>query len=486
MSLLNEVLLGSQRPQILHLPPDVHSLAAAAEVIELADAYGVADGWPLDESQKFTIRAACGLRADGTWAASTVADFEPRQNGKNDALAAREIAGLILWGEQLIIHTAHEFPTANEAFLRIVAVFEAWDDLRSKVARIRYANGEQGIELLSGQRLKYRARTGGSGRGFAKADLVVYDEAQHLQSEHVAASGPTKLANKNSQAWYVGSGGLTTSVNAWALRKRALSGKGGRLAYVEHTAEDVTLDASGKVLSVRPDVLDRDGWALANAAYGYRITDEKMFDVLGELGPDLFARECLCIWDPLPDMGSGGPIDLVRWAELIDEKSATTSAWSVAVDVSPDTRWASVCAAGRRSDGQIHVELLARRPGTEWVLGFARENLGAAGSFRIATSGPGGFLIPLFEEAGIPVESVSAGDVTAACSRLISAVAEGTIHHRGGNELPAALSNATISQRGDAQSWSRVKSSGDISALVAATIAVGGVAEAAKAATGAW
>jgi hypothetical protein len=37
------------------------------------------------------------------------------------------------------------------------------------------------------------------------------------------------------------------------------------------------------------------------------------------------------------------------------------------------------------------------------------------------------------------------------------------------------LSNATIANRGDAQAWSRVKSSGDISALVAATIAVGGV-----------
>ena len=479
MSLLNEVLLGEQVPQIVHLPPDVHSLDAATEVIELADAYGVADGWPLDESQKFTIRAACGLRADGSWAASTVADFEPRQNGKNDALAAREIAGLILWDEQLIIHTAHEFPTANEAFLRIVSVFENWDALRSKVARIRYANGEQGIELLTGQRLKYRARTGGSGRGFAKADLVVYDEAQHLQSEHVAASGPTKLANRNSQAWYLGSGGLSTSVNAWALRKRALSGNGGRLAYVEHTAEEVSLDASGKVKSTRPDVYDRSGWARANAAYGYRITEEKMFDVLGELGPDLFARECECIWDPLPDMGSGGPIDMARWAELFDPDSAPVGSWSVAIDVGPDLRWSSVVAAGRRSDSKLHVEVLARRPGTDWVLEFARLNLGEAKAFRIASTGPGGFLIPLFAEAGIPVEAVSAGDVTAACSMLIGAVAEGTIRHRGGNELPAAISNATIGLRGDSQAWSRVKSSGDISALVAATIAVGGVPESA-------
>ena len=124
--------LGVQKPQIVHLPPDVVSLAAAEEAIELADRYGLADGFPLDESQKFTLRAALGEREDGSWAAATVGDFEPRQNGKNDTCAARELAGLILFGERLLIHTAHEFPTANEAFLRLVSVFENWDDLRRR------------------------------------------------------------------------------------------------------------------------------------------------------------------------------------------------------------------------------------------------------------------------------------------------------------------------------------------------------------------
>ena len=141
---------GVQTPQIVHLPPNVVSHEAAQEAIELAEAYGVAGGFPLDESQQFTLRAALGERADGSWAASTVADFEPRQNGKNDTINARELAGLILFGERLIIHTAHEFSTANESFLRLVTVFENHDDLRSKVNKVRYANGEQGIELIGG------------------------------------------------------------------------------------------------------------------------------------------------------------------------------------------------------------------------------------------------------------------------------------------------------------------------------------------------
>ena len=128
------VRLGAQEPVILHQPPDVVSLAAAEEAIELADAYGICDGYPLVESQKITLRAALGERADGSWAAAKVGDFGPRQGtGKSDKIAARELAGLILFKEKLIIHTAHEFATANESFLRLVSIFENYDDLRKRV-----------------------------------------------------------------------------------------------------------------------------------------------------------------------------------------------------------------------------------------------------------------------------------------------------------------------------------------------------------------
>jgi len=81
----------------------------------------------------------------------------------------------------------------------------------------------------------------------------------------------------------------------------------------------------------------------------------------------------------------------------------------------------------------------------------------------------------LLEEQGVWTIDVPAGDVTKATQRLIASVDDGTIHHLGSNEIAAALSNATLKASGDSQVWSRVKSSGDISALVAATVAVGGV-----------
>lgn len=455
-------------PQIVHLPPAVVSLAAAEEAIELADSYGICGGFPLDESQKFTLRAGLGERADGSWAASTVADFEPRQNGKNDTCAARELSGLILFGERLQIHTAHEFATANESFLRLVAVFENWDDLRQRVARIRYANGEQGIELLSGQRLKYRARTGGSGRGFAKADLVVYDEAQHLQAEHIAASGPARLANPNSQSWYMGSGGLTSSANAWRMRRRALAGEGGRFAYVEHTAERVSL-VNGRVVTEKPDVFDREAWARANPAYGRRISDESMLSLYDELGSELFPRECLCIWDPEP-APSGAVIGADLWAACEDATSRIVGPVCFGFDVSPDRSWSSICSAGLRVDGLPHVEVVDHRRGTGW-LPDRLDELVKRWQPPLLVADPAGPAGGVLSSVKHEVQLVGTREATQACGLFYDDVTEGRLRHLGQPELSMAVADADKRPVGDSWLWSRRNSVGVIAPLVAATLA---------------
>jgi hypothetical protein len=470
--------LGVQVPQIQHLPPDVHSLDAATEAIELANAYGVCSGGPLSEAQQFTLRAALGERRDGTWAAATVADFKGRQGGgKSDTIAARELAGLVLFDEQLIIHTAHEFPTANESFLRLVAVFEAWDDLRKRVSRIRYANGEQGIEFLSGQRLKYRARTGGSGRGFAKADLVVYDEAQHLMQEHIAASGPARLASKNSQSWYAGSGGFTTSKQAWRLRRRALSGAGGRLAYTENTAEVVSL-VDGRVVSVAPDPFDHDAWAQANPGLNRWVSEEALADLFQELGPELFARECLCVWESEPGEGDS-VVDAATWNDLADADSKIESHRMWSLSVAPDRKWSSFGIAGRTADGLLHVETLkdGRRKGTSWVLEFAADAYSRRRiPLRIHKSGPEGSFIAPLRERGVEVVEVSSADVAQATGQFIDAANGGALRHLGQGSLDVALRGAVLRQGTDgAVLWSQRNSQVEITALMACTVAAGGV-----------
>lgn len=435
MTSLLDVRLGSQKPTILHQPPDVVSLAAAEEAIELANAYGVCDGNPLSESQELTIRNAGGERADGSWAATRVADFGPRQGtGKNDKIAAWELAHLLLFGTELIIHTAHEFPTANESFLRLVAVFDAWDELRKKVLRIRYANGEQGIELRSGQRLKYRARTGGSGRGFAKAGLLIYDEAQHLGREHVAASGPAKLANPNSQTWYAGSGGLSTSAVAWDVRRAALSGAGGRLAYTEMTAEQVRL-VDGRVYSTTPDPTDREVWYQCIPGLGRWVTEEAVEALYDELGPELFAREIECVWDPEPStVVADAKLNPAKWESTRIDRAPHLEPGEVVMAYAVHDGWASVSIQSG-SLAMSYGECIQHRAGAGWLPAYLVDRAKKWNPPAIGLDGGNGEAVAMlgeireaFEAEGLDPDMVkpqTSAQYRAACGAACQAVEDG-------------------------------------------------------------
>jgi hypothetical protein len=458
--------LGVQAPTILHEPPDVHSLAAAHDAIELADAYGICDGSPLAESQKITLRGALAERADGSWAATRVGDFGPRQGtGKNDKIAARELAGLILFGEELIIHTAHEFPTANESFLRLLSVFENYDDLRAKVKRPYYGNGTQSIVMLSGQRILYKARTGGAARGFTKAALVVYDEAQHLHPEHLSSSAPAKLANPNSQSWFAGSGGLSTSSKAWEMRRAAILGTGGRLAYTEATAETVEV-IDGEIVTSRPDPLDLDAWYRSMPGLGRWVSEESMRALYDELGPDLFAREGLCVWDPEPDAGES-IIPVGLWSDCGKSEAAPKGRVVYSVDVSPDGASGSIAA----SDG-VRVLVTDNHPGTAWIVGSLLELTAAnPGKLFLDPKGPAGALLADLATAGLKVEEVSPGEHSQACGGLLAAVISGELVHERQPVLDLAVKGATRRPYGDAWAWNRRSATVDISPLVAVTLA---------------
>jgi len=103
---LPSVLRGAGRPRVCNYP--VYASSAGGEAVELAASAGlVLDPWQAD-----ILTAALGERADGSWSAFEVAVIVSRQNGKGAVLEARALAGLLLFGEQLVMWTAHELKTA--------------------------------------------------------------------------------------------------------------------------------------------------------------------------------------------------------------------------------------------------------------------------------------------------------------------------------------------------------------------------------------
>lgn len=435
MSLLPDVLVGTQSPQIQVVPHDIASLQEAEDCIEFAEAYGP----PRDESQKLVLTAWLGTDENGKWAAPRAAHACSRQNGKGDEIEDREAYGLAILNEK-IIHTSHEVPTSIDAFERLLAKFTNYDELRKMVRKVTRVNGMQGIALRSGAEIVYRARTGGGGRGLTNVALVVYDEAQHLQRKHVAASSATKAVHPNPQTIYTGSAGFEFSEPWWDLRLEALSGKAQRLAYLEHTAERCSLDARGKFQSVKPDVEDRKAWADANPAYNKRIFEVFLYDQLQALGPELFAQEHLGVWTPPVWMQAqaGAKIPEAGWNDTatVAPPSVVPGDLMMAYDVELDGSFSAISiASGTLSDA--YVENIEHRPGVGWLPSRLVELVRKWNPHKVLMDGGSGAAAAAlgevreaFEKARLDtdvLEPMTSSQYRAACGAFLQAVVDGKV-----------------------------------------------------------
>jgi hypothetical protein len=339
-------LKGAQRPRVSSAPPYISS--AGAEAAELAASAGLM----LDDWQRHILSVALGERSDGKWAAFEVGLIVGRQNGKGAVLEARELAGLFLFGEQLILHSAHEFKTAQEAFRRVLALVQNTPDLERLVSRVRTSHGEEGIELRSGARLRFVARSTGSGRGFS-GDVVILDEAYNLPGSAMGALLPTMAARPNPQVWYASSAGKEDSEVLARVRDRGAEGKSARLAYFEWSAQaDADLD-------------DPLAWAAANPGLGIRIEPDFVSAERSALPEIEFARERLGIW---ADGRMNAAIDLALWHDLIDTECRDRSPIAFCPTINAERTKGAITAAIRRADGLIQLESIDYRPGTAWMV----------------------------------------------------------------------------------------------------------------------
>lgn len=446
------------------MTPDAAISSAGKEAAELAEAVGLS----LDPWQRLCLDVVLSERRDGSPAAFEACLICPRQNGKGAVLEALELAWLFLTKERLVLHSAHEFKTANEAFLRIASMIDQSADLRRSVAHIRYANGEQGIELRDGRRLKFVARSRGSGRGFS-GDKIVLDEAYELDAAAMAALLPTLSARPNPQLVYASSAPMPTSSHLHSVRQRAIKAidagdASGRLALLEWSADP------------DDDVLSPETWAKANPALGIRISEEFVANELAVMGENLreFARERLGIPDVQDGESSVVPFD--SFNVLVDVESQIVGRVSMAVDVNPERSYASIAVAGRRSDGLVHVEVVDRRPGTAWVVGRIVELWERWRSpIRVDSASPAASLIPDLEANAVEVVEVPFKDLTRACGGFVDAVLNQRLRHLDQASLSNAISGARKRSVGESWAWARLSSAVDITPLVAVTLAFGGV-----------
>jgi hypothetical protein len=233
-------------PRVTYLPPAGGRRGrAAAGLAALA-------GVQLDGAQRLVMDAGLGRRG-GRWSASTVGIVVPRRNLKSLCVRIRELSGLLLFGERLAIHSAHEWRTVSEQFGETMELVEG-SPLKRYLRKVRHTGGEECITFTNGARLRFMNRSRESARSFG-ADFIALDEAHAVTLEQAQAMIPVLSDHPDSQVWWLAHGPTPGAWQLARLRNRALSGDPGRMAWLEWSADP---DAD--------DLEDEDVWKRVNPA----------------------------------------------------------------------------------------------------------------------------------------------------------------------------------------------------------------------------
>ncbi len=428
-------------------------------------------GLTFDRWQDGAGRLILAKRADGKYASTIggVAMSIPRQTGKTYLLGAIAFALCLLHGGTTVLWTAHRLKTAKETFQSMRGIAK-----RSKVAphvsRVFTAAGEESIQFHNGSRILFGARETGFGRGFAKVDVEVFDEAQILTERALDDMLPAMNASSNALALFTGTpprpidpGEVFGRFRADALAAGPGNGDG---LYIEFSADQ---DASAD---------DADQQARANPSFPHRTSPDAIQRLRKQLSEDSFLREAMGIWDA-DSLHRVIPED--AWQDAGDPASMAVERLSFAVDVAPDRSVASVGFAGKRADGSWHVEHVETRKNTDWIAPFLKERSEKNRLHSVVVDELTGlaevrrgrhFLVGT--DISVTLAASEGRDMAIACAKFFDGVMDGTLHHNQQIQLDVALSVARKRPLGAGWAWNRKDATSDITPVVASTLALWG------------
>lgn len=504
------MLLGNATPRILNLPEDVATSSDAEDAIELAAIGGLeADPW-----QVLALERALSRREDQQWAANEVGIVVPRQNGKGSVLEIRELAGLFLFEEEEIVHSAHEFKTCNKHFARVQFLVQQSPFFMNRIKRILTGNGNQCIQLKASEtiiagpgknfvkvgrapQLNFVARTSGSGRGFS-GDVIILDEAYNLPEQAMTALIPTMSARPNPQVWYTSSAvdkdapGMEKGESLARIRHRAINKRDSeRLCYMEWSVEEAKFKQ--KVQQSKSDggtwrdvARSKKLWATTNPGLGYRVKEDIIKMELAQLTMRGFMVERLGIgnWPNVDEDVDGGVIPFSLWKTLRNDEYKHEDI-VFAVDVSIDRKTSSIVAFSEDAAGVGHVEVVETRSGTSWVVPYLLERTEKHKPLAIGvdSKSPTASLIFDMERAGIrqPLNAkrprrgdlilLTLPDMAMATGQFLDACHNEQLNYMWHPDLDSAIQGAILRKVGDVDVWGRRDTTCDVSPLTAGTIA---------------
>jgi phage terminase large subunit-like protein len=390
--------------------------------------------------QKWLAVQSLKLKPDGRYFHPITVATVARQNGKSTYMLARIAMGLFHWDESLQVGSAHRLVTSLEQFRSLVAIIEAHDDLAKQVKRIRWQHGAEEIETLTGNRFVIKAG-GSAARGLSKPEVVHLDELREMKDlDSFAALRYTLMAAKNPQVNCFSNAGDSHSVVLNLLKERGMAAAAGAvddIGYFEWSSPT--------------EVLSIENAAYANPGLGITIHPDNIKAVFND-PIEVVMTEVLCRWVQTISSVVGS----AEWNECLDEEidlDPEKLTW-MAIDCSPDRRFAALVAAQKLGDEKFIVKLLhtwensvqlddreIANDAAKYCREYPIEHL----LYSRRTSGA---VAARMQPAGIPIYDMDS-DYPQSCDEMLGAINSGRLKHRGQSELTTQMLSAVQLRRGD-------------------------------------
>jgi len=390
--------------------------------------------------QKWLAVQSLKLKPDGRYFHPITVATVARQNGKSTYMLARIAMGLFHWDESLQVGSAHRLVTSLEQFRSLVAIIEAHDDLAKQVKRIRWQHGAEEIETLSGNRFVIKAG-GSAARGLSKPEVVHLDELREMKDlDSFAALRYTLMAAKNPQVNCFSNAGDSHSVVLNLLKERGMAASAGAvddIGYFEWSSPT--------------EVLSIENAAYANPGLGITIHPDNIKAVFND-PIEVVMTEVLCRWVQTISSVVGS----AEWNDCLDEEidlDPEKLTW-MAIDCSPDRKFAAMVGAQKLGDEKFIVKLLhtwensvqlddreIANDAAKYCREYPIEHL----LYSRRTSGA---VAARMQPAGIPILDMD-GDYPQSCDEMLGAINSGRLKHRGQSELTTQMLSAVQLRRGD-------------------------------------
>ena len=415
---------GSQKPTFCVEPKRAGSYGPDAAML-MAEYGSRLDPW-----QETVTDCWLGVDEEGRYTTTSAGLATPRQNGKNICIEAREFYGLTIRAEK-ILHTAHQVKTAKNSFWRLAQMFtdKRHPEVTEEVKQIRYANGEEAIELHNGGVIKFSARSRQSSRGIDGISLIVFDEAQELTDDQLEAIMAVLAASSTGtrQIIYAGTPPYPGCPGTVFRRRRkiCIESPGEHDAWHQWEVKAKSIDEI--------DVTDRKLWLMTNPSLGVYLTEEFTEEEMRTMTKDGFARERLGWWPPELEKETDTAINADAWEKCGSDALKPEGKTAYGVKFSADGSEVSLCGAVCPEEGQARISFIIKKTtehGIAWLADWLNPRYNQASCVVIDGKNNVDLLIDRISgtwKAKGSIVRASSNTVIAAASLLVTEISEGSV-----------------------------------------------------------